>query len=176
MNRINKILSLVIVIALCMCLGSTAFAADTIEESTHAIMEETDLSEVWDSIDYVAISPLADSSIIYQFSESNWCPALGAYGEKAKAQSAGTLRIAIAAACRNPGGVHSGETIQVKVISGIVTLATITVPVDGKLHVYRFNGNDYKKVNIVKGNNYTTKISGSSNCLLMAISGYVAAE
>lgn len=175
MKHLNKFLALMLTFALCLCSsGLTAFAADTTDDEIPVTLEEVDVYEDTDSSEIV---PLADSSaIIYQFSTDSWSPMMGAYGGKGKAQASGTLRFAIAAACRNPDGVHSNDQLTVKITSGLVTLATITVPVDGKLHVYRFNGSDYKKVTIVKGNNYTTKIEGPSRCLLMVISGYTGVE
>ncbi len=179
MKFTKKFLALLLVVALVISGSSIyAFASEMPEETVTPLFEEVETYELTDFSSDSVLSTVADSSIIYQFELGGWCPAT-AYSQKRQAQKSGTMRIGIAAACIDPEIRHTNDKIQVKVTSGIVTLATITVPADGKLHVYRFNGSDQKKVNIVKGNNYTTTFSSASpsnNCLMLAVSGYVGVE
>lgn len=177
MKHLKKFLSLTLAIAMSLSCGIASFASEGTNSNSSVDFEEVGVYTLEEFNSISEINPSAtNSSKIYEFSESAWCPALGAYGEKRQAQQSGTLMVVIGAVCNDPAGPHTGEIVNVKITSGIVTLTSFNVPVDGNVHVYRFNGQDNNKINIVKGNNYTTKISGPSNCLRMAIAGYIAAE
>ncbi len=178
MKHFSKLFAMVLAIAMCLGIGTTAFAAEIPEDTSTIVVEEVGAYTPEELVSFhedAMVEPRIAN--ISQFGFTDWCPAVTrSFKMKDKAPEAGTLMLMIAAGCKDPAGPHRGEKIHVKISSGIVGLISIDVPVDGKTHTYRFNGIDNPKVKIVKGNNYTTEISGPSDCLLMAVAGSVIVE